>query len=232
MHATLNLQEETGSRRRGRYRHVQARRRSLLRRRAGCRLSRLSSRLRNAGRQRRLTRRTHRRVVSGAAQRRGCRSLRYRERLESRNNLKLALRERIKNVERHANRTNEGVTLRAGVRNRQIAQLNSERVAPLANAREINRCETESIDIRSHSAATAVHVGLVIHHDADAVSNIRLRKGAEALGKADSAADALLQLAQLVEKLHAASFSTTIPSNRPRKRSLSERLSLTSVSVR
>jgi len=40
------------------------------------------------------------------------------------------------------------------------------------------------------------------------------------------------QLAQLVEKLHAASFSTTIPSNRPHKRSLSERLSLTSVSVR
>ena len=118
------------------------------------------------------------------------------------------------------------------MRNRQIAQLNSERVAPLAHAREIDRRETQSVDIRSHGATAAVHVGLVIHHDADAVSDIRLRKGAEALGKADSATDALLQLAQLVEKLHAASFSTTIPSNRPRKRSLSERLSLTSVSVR
>ena len=43
-------------------------------------------------------------------------------------------------------------------------------------------------------------LGLVIHHDADAVSDIRLRKGAEALGKADSATDALLQLSQLVRK--------------------------------
>ena len=114
----------------------------------------------------------------------------------------------------------------------QIAQFHGERVTPLAHARKIDRRKTERVNIRGHGAATAVHVRFVVHHDADAVGDIRLLKGAEALRKANGAADALFQFSQLIEKLHAASFSTTNLSSDCARGMPSKRLSLTSVSVR